>query len=62
MRQMLLREAMSTTFVIIDVRSEWRPIARLLQWRWRRAGYHTAYQPISSCTALVAAVLYKRTT
>lgn len=53
---------MSTTFVIIDVRSEWRPIARLLQWRWRRAGYHTAYQPISSCTALVAAVLYNRTT
>jgi hypothetical protein len=53
-------EEMSDTFVVIDVQVAWKPIALYLEWKWRRAGYRTAYQSLTTCTALVAAVLYKR--
>ena len=40
----------------IAAQCAWRPYAKYLTWRWKKAGYRTAYVPVSLCKALVGAI------
>ena len=44
------------TFTVAAIKVTFRPWGRLLCRRWKKAGYKTAYVPVSACRALVAAV------
>lgn len=58
-KQMTTNETHVAQGKFIAAQCAWRPYAKYLTWRWKKAGYRTAYVPVSLCKALVGAIEYK---